>query len=107
MNEHVMHPARYRARQAAARRRHHHGGGDCLILSELDADEVIDHLDPPEEPVELITFGTVRETCPCCRKQHLTLVLRQRCVRVAHLLCSECLACFDARYPNGSPALMI
>lgn len=104
MSEHLMEPALHPARQEARRR---HGEDACLILRELDPDDVVDHLDPPEEPVDLITCGTVRETCPRCGKHHLKLVLRQRRVRVEHLLCSQCLACFDARYPNGSAALTI
>lgn len=107
MSEHLIEPALHPARQAEARRRHQHGGDASLILSELDPDAVVDHLDPPEEPVDLITCGMVRETCPRCGAHHLKLVLRQRRVRIEHLLCSECLACFDARYANGSPALTI
>jgi hypothetical protein len=26
---------------------------------------------------------------------------------VAHLFCAECESCFDAHYPNGTPALTI
>jgi hypothetical protein len=33
--------------------------------------------------------------------------LRQQAVRVAHLFCAECESCFDAHYPNGTPALTI
>lgn len=88
-------------------RRHEHSIDEHLVLSELDPDAVIDHLDSPGEPVELITFGTVRETCPRCCTVHLKLVLRQRRVRIAHLFCGECLACFDAHYTNGASALTI
>jgi hypothetical protein len=37
----------------------------------------------------------------------LKLVLRQSAVRIAHLFCPDCASCFDAHYPNGTPALTI
>lgn len=89
-----------------AGRRHQHGLAEKLVLSPLDAAQVIDHLEPDDQ-VDLITFGTVRETCPMCQKAHLKLVLRQRRVRTAHLFCADCLCCFDAHYTNGAPALTI
>ena len=88
-------------------RRQRHAFDESLILSELKPDKLVDHLEPDDAPVELITFGTVRETCPKCQHTHLRLVLRQRRVRVAHLFCAECQSCFDARYPNGRSALTI
>lgn len=93
-------------RHLDAGRRHQHGMEEQLILTELDAREVVDHLEPVDN-VELITFGTVRETCPKCEQAHLKLVLRQRRVRVAHLFCASCHSCFDAHYPSGAPALTI
>jgi hypothetical protein len=78
---------------------------EYLVLSELSLDAVVDCADEGE-PLNLITFGNVREVCPKCR-QHLKLVLRQAQVRIAHLLCSGCDSCFDAHYPNGAPALTI
>ncbi len=92
--------------RADAGRRHQHGLDEQLVLSDLDPDSVIDHCEP-EDQIELITFGTVRETCPRCEQSHLKLVLRQRRVRVAHLFCASCLCCFDAHYVNGAPALTI
>lgn len=91
---------------ATAGRRHQHGTDEQLILSELDAELVIDHSEPGDM-MELITFGTVRETCPKCEEAHLKLVLRQRQVRMAHLFCGECHSCFDAHYVSGAPALTI
>jgi hypothetical protein len=88
-------------------RRHAPGPDEQLTLSELDPDAVIDHLEPPGTQVELITFGTLRETCPNCPGTHLKLVLRQRRVRLAHLFCSNCQCCFDAHYTNGKSALTI
>ena len=81
----------------------------CLDVQmpELDGFGVLRELDGENAPVELITFGTVRETCPHCPQEHLKLVLRQRRVRMAHLFCATCQACFDAHYPNGAPALSI
>lgn len=93
-------------RYADAGRRHQHGTDEQLILSELDVEKVIDQSEAGDK-VELITFGTVRETCPKCEEAHLKLVLRQRRVRIAHLFCSGCCSCFDAHYVSGAPALTI
>ncbi len=81
--------------------------GDCLVLSELNPRMVIDHLEDDAQPLQLLTFGTVRETCPKCRSGHLKLVLRQSAVRMAHLFCPDCASCFDAHYQDGKPALTI
>ena len=78
-----------------------------LLLTEINAHTVIDHLDGINGTVNLITFGTVREACPKCLHPHLTLILRQRNVRTAHLFCVECKGCFDAHYSSGAPALTI
>lgn len=107
MSEHLLEPDISERSPAVHGRRSEHGIDEQLVLSELDPDAVIDHLDSPDNPVELITFGTVRETCPRCQTTHLKLVLRQRRVRVAHLFCGKCLGCFDAHYPNGASALTI
>lgn len=80
---------------------------DALILSELDPMAVVDHLDDDATPLHLTTFGTVREICPKCQRTQLRLVLRQACVRNAHLFCEECASCFDAHYPDGKSALSI
>jgi hypothetical protein len=85
-------------------RRHH--ACDALILSELNPHLVVDHLDEGT-PVNLLTFGSVREICPKCGRSHLKLVLRQSTVRIAHLFCTDCESCFDAHYPNGAPALTV
>ncbi len=79
---------------------------DSLLLTELSPHIVIDHRDDGK-PVNLTTFGTVRETCPKCMQMHLNLILRQRNVRTAHLFCAECQSCFDAHYPSGASALTI
>jgi len=88
-------------------RRRHNDDDDCLVLTELNPRTVIDHLDDEDEPLHVLSFGSVREICPKCRTQHLKLVLRQRTVRLAHLFCAECESCFDAHYPNGTSALTI
>lgn len=85
-------------------RRQHHAG---LVLCELNPLVVVDRLDGEEVPLTLLTFGSVREVCPKCQHTHLKLVLRQTSVRIAHLFCAECEACFDACYPDGAPALTI
>ena len=107
MSEHLLEPDIIQDTRPPEGRRHKHDIEERLMLSPLDPDAVIDHLDGPGEPVELITFGTVRETCPNCPATHLKLVLRQRRVRVAHLFCAGCLGCFDAHYTNGTSALTI
>ena len=78
-----------------------------LILTELNPRLVIDTCDGEDHPVDLITFGTVREMCPKCRQGGLKLVLRQSSVRIAHLFCADCASCYDATYPDGEPALTI
>jgi hypothetical protein len=88
-------------------RRRQHAADDYLVLSELNPRVVIDHLDDEELPLHVLTFGSVREICPKCRTHQLKLVLRQQTVRIAHLFCAECESCFDAHYPNGTPALTI
>jgi hypothetical protein len=80
--------------------------GDSLLLTELNPHIVVDHLDG-DNPVDLTTFGSLRETCPKCLHSHLHLILRQRNVRTAHLFCAECQSCFDAHYPSGAHALTI
>jgi hypothetical protein len=89
----------------ASRRRN--ASQDYLVLSELNPRAVVDHLDDEGQPLDVLTFGTVREICPKCQSGHLKLVLRQSAVRIAHLFCAGCTSCFDAHYPNGTPALTI
>lgn len=78
-----------------------------LILTELSVHEVVDAIVDLAQPLDLVTFGTVREVCPKCQRGGLKLVLRQSSVRMAHLLCAECASCYDAQYPDGAPALTI
>ena len=78
-----------------------------LILTELNPSHVVDAIDDPGQPLDLVTFGTTREVCPKCRQGGLKLVLRQTSVRVAHLFCADCASCYDACYPDGAPALTI
>lgn len=75
-----------------------------LVLSPLDRIHVFS-ADAGGSVVH--TSGKVRETCPHCDGRHLLLVLRQDCVRLAHLFCDQCNTCFDAHYPNGKCALTI
>jgi hypothetical protein len=88
-------------------RRHSHDADDHLVLTELNPRTVIDHFDDEDQPLHVLSFGSVREICPKCRARHLKLVLRQRTVRIAHLFCAGCESCFDAHYPNGMSALTI
>ena len=80
---------------------------ESLVLSELNPRMVVDHVDDEGQPLHVLTFGSVREFCPKCQNGHLKLVLRQSSVRIAHLFCADCTSCFDAQYPNGTPALTI
>jgi len=80
---------------------------DSLVLSELNPRMVVDHLHDEGHPLHVLSFGTVRETCPKCQSGHLKLVLRQTSIRMAHLFCADCASCFDAHYSNGTPALTI
>ncbi len=105
MSEHVLEPVVTEPCHASPKRRHAPAEG--LVLTELPAEAVVDHLDDDVTPLSLITFGSVREICPKCQQTHLKLVLRQRCVRVAHLFCADCHGCYDAHYPNGDSALTI
>lgn len=91
--------------EASDCRRHQTDGN--LVLSELNPLAVIDQLDDDSAPLNLLTFGSVREICPKCQHTHLKLVLRQNSVRMAHLFCADCESCFDAHYTNGVPALTI
>lgn len=107
MSQHVLEALISEEQQISVERSQRHHPEDALVLSELRPDAVVDHLDDDAGPVELITFGTVRECCPKCQQTHLKLVLRQRRVRLAHLFCAECQSCFDAHYTNGASALTI
>ena len=78
-----------------------------LILTELNPLLVVDGASHDSQPLDLITFGSVREVCPKCQRHGLNLVLRQSSVRMAHLFCADCASCYDAQYPDGAPALTI
>lgn len=104
MNEPLLDPIHGEDFRLDHGRRHRAANEDQLLLSELDPDDVVDHLGDGEDPA---SFGAVRETCPKCRHTHLRLVLRQHTVRIAHLFCVNCESCFDAHYANGMPALTI
>lgn len=107
MSQQVLEPIFSEEQQIDMELSHRHNPEEALVLSELNPDAVVDHLDDDASAIELITFGTVRECCPKCRHTHLKLVLRQRRVRLAHLFCAQCQSCFDAHYTNGMSALTI
>ncbi|RZJ84301.1 MAG: hypothetical protein EOO64_04205 [Massilia sp.] len=106
MNQRVSESYAHPPESASASRRRHQDDGN-LVLSELSPLAVIDHLDDASTPLNLLTFGNVRELCPKCQHTHLKLVLRQNSVRMAHLFCAGCESCFDAHYTDGAPALTI
>lgn len=103
--QHLAASPSHASAHAPSRRQRH--AEDSLHLTELNPQTVVDHLDGEHAPVNLTSFGTVRETCPKCLKTHLHLVLRQTNVRTAHLFCAECHSCFDAHYASGASALTI
>lgn len=107
MSEHVLEEVSSKHDQAAPGRRHQHNMDETLVLTELDPESVVDKFDGDDKPLDLMSCGPVRETCPKCRHTHLQLILRQRQVRLAHLFCDKCEACFDAHYQNGICALTI
>lgn len=107
MSVHVPETMSNRQSTPPAPGRRQHGPDDQLVLSELPREAVLDHTGDDGEPLNLVTFGNVREACPKCHRHHLKLVLRQGRVRVAHLFCADCESCFDAHYANGAPALAI
>ncbi len=80
---------------------------EALLLTELNPHSVLDQPVDHKAPVQLQSFGTVRELCPKCHKPDLHLILRQSNVRTAHLFCAECHSCYDAHYAGGAPALTI
>ena len=85
---------------------HRHNDSAALMLVQLDPASVVDGV-PVENGYlagDILVSGAVRETCPVCKTVHLKLVLRQKYVKRAHMLCEQCTRCFDARYPDGSPA---
>lgn len=92
--------------QAPASSRRHPGAAP-LILTELNPRQVVDCFDNDAQPLELLTFGMVREACPKCAQRTLKLILRQSSVRMAHLFCPDCASCYDACYADGAPALTI
>jgi DNA-directed RNA polymerase subunit M/transcription elongation factor TFIIS len=82
---------------------------DLFSLIEIDRSSAVDsvRLDDGYETDGVFASGEMREVCPQCQANHLKLVLRQKRVRYAHLFCECCSKCFDARYPDGSSALIL
>lgn len=98
-----MHPPQQQASSSPPKRRR-----ACALvhLRELDASTVI--AAPAGTAVcHLHSVGPSREVCPECAGVHLQLVLRQDCVRQAHLFCPACSRMYDARYANGESALVL
>lgn len=87
-------------------RRHHSADEETLILKQIDPASVIDQADSAQ-PLQLLSFGAMREACPDCKDVHLRLVLRQANVHAEHLLCPQCGACFDAHFADGRSAFAI
>lgn len=89
-----------------ATRRHHSADEETLILRQIDPASVIDHA-ASDAPLQLLSFGAMREACPACTGAHLRLVLRQANVHAEHLVCPQCGACFDAHFADGRSAFAI
>lgn len=94
---------------ATQEKRHREDAVPALILVELNPADIVDgvRLDYGYVSEGISACGVTRETCPACEGAHLQLVLRQKNVRLAHLFCSSCTRCFDARLANGSSALSL
>jgi hypothetical protein len=87
-------------------RRHHRTDEATLILKQIDPASVVDQAGS-EQPMQLLSFGAMREACPACQDAHLRLVLRQANVHAEHLLCPQCGACFDAHFADGRSAFAL
>lgn len=84
--------------------------GPALVLVQLDPDEVVDGMPIEDDGYwadDFMIQGQMRETCPACQTEHLQMVLRQDNVKRAHLFCQRCTRCYDACYPDGTPAFGI
>ncbi len=81
----------------------------ALLLVEVAASEVVDCVFVADGYLagDIVVAGAVREFCPACKTEHLKLVLRQEYVKRAHMFCEHCTRCFDARYPDGTPAFAL
>ncbi len=87
-----------------------HNDADLLVLIPLDPLTIVNGAPVAEGCLvegPIVMAGTIRETCPACKTVHLKLVLRQKHVKQEHVFCEQCTRCFDARYPDGSSALLI
>ena len=84
---------------------------DLLILVELDASTVEEQasvrLDDGYVVSDIITSGTMRESCPECQTGNLKLVLLGKRATKAHANCELCGRYFDAYHPDGTLALLL
>lgn len=80
-----------------------------FTLVQLAAWEVVDGvmLEQGYASEDATPAGKMREICPYCSNVPLSLILRYRHVKRAHLFCENCTRCFDALYPDGTSALAI
>ena len=79
-----------------------------LALVEIERARVVDMVrEETGDPDGVYSVGAMRELCPHCRTNHLKLVLRQKRVSQSHLFCEVCDKCFDARYLDGTSALVM
>lgn len=93
---------------AAARNEHRSLASTPLSLIEIERASVVDAVREEMAKSEgVYSVGAMRELCPHCRTNHLKLVLRQKRVRQSHLFCEVCDKCFDARYLDGTSALVM
>jgi hypothetical protein len=82
---------------------------DLLPLVEVEPFDVVDGIRVADGYLtgDIVISGAMRELCPECKTEHLKLVLRQEHVKRTHMFCESCTRCFDARYPDGTPALVL
>ncbi|CAN5845508.1 hypothetical protein BH11PSE12_BH11PSE12_09960 [soil metagenome] len=93
--------------QEYAERRRRAAGSFTLL--QLAPWEVVDGmmLEQGYSSEDVTPAGKMREVCPYCTSVPLSLILRYRHVKRAHLFCENCTRCFDALYPDGTSALAI
>lgn len=79
-----------------------------FLLMPLDPSSVVDGVVMNEGYFahDFAVAGDMREICPECKTTHLQLVLLQKGVKRAHMVCEKCLRCFDACTADGHSALL-
>jgi hypothetical protein len=79
-----------------------------FMLVPLDPMSIVEgvHMGDNYLAPDFAASGEMRETCPKCADTRLKLVLLQKGVKRAHLVCDNCSRCFDACYADGRSAIL-